>query len=261
MKRSIRLTFAFSLFLTGSVFAQSNYSGKTARAMPNFIGELSTNVGTGFGQHRAIQTEDIDTHEPQVLGSNYLTDDWRSGKLYFTHNRVLETEQLKYDIENNQILINPTGAPEPTPDDIRVFYIHNVDAFELADPVIGKRYFFNAANAALTEAGEPVHGFMEVLVNNDNLSLYRKVKTELLRANYNVALNAGEKVDKILKKELYYVKYGDNMEVLKINNSRKKNSGLFKAHQDKMEQYMKTNKVDFGKEEDLVRLVAYYNSL
>ncbi|MHA6249744.1 hypothetical protein ACXYMU_17505 [Pontibacter sp. CAU 1760] len=261
MKTVLPLTFILSLLLTDNLYAQSMYSGKTARAMPNFIGELSTNVGTGFGQHRAIQNEDIDTHEPKVLGSNYLTDNWCKGKLYFSQNRVLQTEQFKYDIEHNQFLLNPTGAPNPTPDELRVFYNHLVDAFELADPAIGNRYFFNAANAGLTLAGAPAKGFLEVLVNDENLSLYRKVDTELLRANYNVALNAGEKSDRVLKKVTYFIKYADSMEVHQVGNSKRQNKALFKLHQAEMQQYLKTNKVNFSDEAHLTRMVTYYNAL
>ncbi|AKD03371.1 hypothetical protein PKOR_09870 [Pontibacter korlensis] len=229
--------------------------------MPAYIGELATNVGTGYGQYRSVRTEALDVVQPTVVGTVYLTDDWSSGELFITLNRMLEAESFKYDIENNQFLINTTNSPSPTPDQLRVINSTAVDAFKLADPILGDRVFVNATHAGLTINGQPATGFVEVLVNDEGISLFRKVDTELIRASYNVAFNAGDKNDRIVRREDYYLKKGNQKELLEITGKKKQNLSYFSEQQPAMTAFLKKNDIDFNSAPDLVKLVSYYNSL
>ncbi|GHA71584.1 hypothetical protein [Pontibacter akesuensis] len=240
--------------------AQSVSTGKSASAMPTYIGELTTNVGTGYGEYRALPADELDT-TPAVIGTTFLTDNWSTGTLYFTLNRLLETEEFKYDLENNQFLIKTVNTPEPTLDQLRVIYSNTVDAFVLHDPIRGKRIFINATNAGLTNEGQPVIGFLEVLVNDANMSLYRKIDTELLRSSYNVALNSGEKSDRIIKKEKYYLKQSDQKELGEVGKRKKQNLEHFSANKAAVEDFVKKNNTDFTSQASLVNLVNYYNTL
>lgn len=261
MKTTLLLALSATILISSNTLAQSVYSGKTASAMPTYIGELTTNVGTGYGEYRTIGTDALEVSQPATIGTVFMTEYWATGKLYIIQERMLEANEFKYDIEHNQFLLKTTDVAEPTPNQLRVIFSHTVDAFELEDPVFGKRFFVNAANAGLTANGQPATGFLEVLTNGDKLNLYRKVDTELLRASYNVALNMGNKTDRIIKKETYYVKYNDAKTLLPTGKNRKQNRALFTDHQSAVDEYMKTNQLNFKSAADLAQLINYYNSL
>ena len=263
MKRTLSIVISFILilqFLT-DVAAQPTLSGKTASSMPTYIGELTTNVGTGYGEYRTVGTDALEVEKPTIIGTTYLTDDWSKGELFITLNRLLQTKEFKYDLENNQFLIKTENVANPTPDQLKVIYSNTVDAFKLTDPVLGERFFLNATNAGLTTEGKPTIGFLEVLINNKEMSLYRKIDTELLRANYNAALHAGEKSDRIIKKETYYMKDGDQKELLEVSKRKKQNLSYFGKQTAAMEEFLKANKTNFSSATDLVQLISYYNTL
>lgn len=252
---------AFVLLLaSGGADAQSILSGK-GNSMPAYIGDLATNVGTGLGQYRSVRTDALDVVTPSVIGNVYLTDSWASGELFITLNRVLEAERFKYDIENNQFLINTENTSEPTPDQLRVINSATVDAFKLHDRAAGERLFLNAANAGLTIAGAPATGFVEVLISDEGMSLFRMLDTETINANYNVAFNAGTKSDRIVKKESFYIKKGGELNLLEITKKKKHNLALFGDKQQAMQTFLKNNNTKFTSAPDLVQLVSYYNSL
>lgn len=245
---------------SGNADAQSVLSGK-GTSMPTYIGGLATNVGSGFGQHRTVRPDALDAVAPTTIGNVYLTDDWTSGELFITLNRLLETQSFRYDIENNQFLINSEKVANPTPDQLRVINSAVVDAFKVKDPLMGERLFINAANAGLTIEGKPAIGFVEVLVSDEGMSLFRKVDTEIIRASYNVALNAGSKVDRIVKKESFYIKKANQLNLIEVTKKKKAMLAHFEDKQEAMQSFLKENKTNFTKAPDLVQFVNYYNSL
>lgn len=255
------LTPALALLLvSGGAQAQAVQSGK-ASAMPSYFGELSSNVGNGYGQYRSVAPDALEAEAPTVIGNVYLTDNWASGQLYITLNRLLETDSFKYDIENNQFLINTEKTATPTPDQLRVINSSTVNAFKVKDPAKGERLFVNATNAGLTIQGQPAMGFVEVLVSDTGMSLFRKIDTETIHASYNVALAAGSKQDRIVKKEAYYVQKGDQMELFEITRKKKHNLPHFSNNRAAVEEYIKSEKINFKEAPDLVKLVTFYNTL
>lgn len=248
------------LLVSGSAEAQSILSGK-GTSMPAYIGDLATNVGTGYGQYRQVRTDALEVLAPATVGNAYLTDNWTSGELFITQNRLLEAESFKYDIENNLFLLNSDKVAEPTLDQLRVINSSLVDAFKIADPILGERLFINAINAGLTLKGQPLIGYVEVLVSDNGMSLFRKTEIETIRANYNVAFNAGDKHDRLVKRETYFVKQPNQLELLEISKSKKQNLSYFSHNQAAVQDFVKKNNIDFNRAPDLVRLVSYYNSL
>ena len=239
--------------------AQQVISGKTAKAMPTHIGEMSTYLGDGFGQHRAITADDVNYSEYATVGTTFLTDDWNSGTIYFTLNRKLEDQSFQYDIGQNQFLLKGDKDLENMAD-ARIIDAVNVIAFVVSDKSSANRQFINSMNAGLTVNGTPLLGFVEVLADG-NLSLFRKIETSVLKASYNVALNAGTKQDKIIKKETYYFKKKGSNNLFEVDKNKQSNLSFLSDHQDKVKNYVKDQKLKFKDEEDLTQIVTYYNSL
>ncbi|GAA4426228.1 hypothetical protein GCM10023188_08060 [Pontibacter saemangeumensis] len=194
-----------------------------------------------------------------VIGNTFLNEDWEKANLYLTFNRKLENQHMKYDIEQNQFLLRNDSASAEGPENFDAISGVSVLAFEIDDPLAGKKIYLNSVNAGFTDGRTPYPGFLEVLVEGP-VNLYRQVETSVLRANYNVALNAGVKKDRIVKKEAFFVRRAAEKELYEISNNKKDNFQFFDKQQ-QVEKFVKENNIKFKQQEDLVKLVSYYNAL
>ncbi|MFD2245972.1 hypothetical protein [Pontibacter ruber] len=258
------LTCAAAALCFFSFSEASAQSSTTTTRIPTYIGTLSSESGSTFGNFRTVDLNSADTNAPTVVGNTFLTDNWCAGSIYIAPNQLLETPKFKYDIENNQILLNTsTKKPKPdqadNPEDLRVINGVQVLAFEINDPVQGKRGFVSSINSGYTLQGAPAPGFLEVLADG-NMYLYRKVETSLLKANYNIALNAGEKRDRIVKREVYFLRKDGSKELIPVSRNKKETLAAFDK-QAQVEKFATDNKVKFNNADDLTQLVTYYNSL
>jgi hypothetical protein len=263
MKTDILITSAILLtcFWGAANQAAAQTTTTATKQLPTYIGELRGFIGEGLGQFRTVPADEVDLNEPMVIGNTFLNDNWEKGILYLTLNRKLENQQLKYDIEQNQFLLLKQASPNPkeVPDKFDAISGVSVLAYEIENPQKDKKAFLNSANAGFTDGGTPYPGFLEVLVEGP-LNLYRQVKTSILRASYNVALDAGEKKDRIIKKESFFIRRAGEKELHEISKNKKDNLKLFDKQQ-QVESFLKKHNLKFQQQEDLVELVNHYNSL
>lgn len=227
--------------------------------MPTHIGEMTTYLGDGFGQHKAIAPDDVDYSAYAPIGNTFLTENWNKGTVFFTQNRKLEDQQFQFDIEMNQILLK---GDEDLNDisEARIVNGVNVMAFEIDSKANGKRQFLNSQNYGLKVNGVPLLGFVEVL-EDGKIALLRKYRIEVIKAGYNAALHVGSKQDKIVKREVYYIKKKDSNELVEVSKKEKTNLANLDANQEKVKAYLKENKLKFKPGDDLPKIIAYYNSL
>ena len=261
MKKTTQLFTIAALTVLGitTANAQQVISGKTAKAMPTYIGEMTTYVGEGFGQHRAISPDDVDYSANAPIGNTFLTEDWNKGTIFFTLNRKLEDQQFQFDIEMNQFLLKGDEEIKEL-SDARVVNGVNVMAFVMNNKVGDTRQFLNSLNSGYKVNGVPLMGFLEV-IEDGKMTLLRKYRIEVIKAGYNVALNAGNKQDKIVKKEVYYLKKNDSNELVEVSQNQKSNLAALGIHQEQVKAYMKENKLKFKPGNDLPKIIAYYNTL
>lgn len=254
------------LFLLCCLFGATNRATAQAissatKQLPTYIGEMRGFVGEGLGQFRSVPADEVDLNEPMVIGNTFLNEDWEKANLYLTLNRKLENQHIKYDIEQNQFLLldDAISSSAEGPENFDVISGVSVLAFEISVPLGGEKIYLNSVNAGFTDGGTPYPGFLEILVEGP-VNLYRQVETSVLRAHYNVALNAGEKKDRIIKKEAFFVRRADEKELHEISKSKKDNLDFF-GKQQQVEKFVKENNIKFKQQGDLVKLVSYYNTL
>ena len=109
------------------------------------------------------------------------------------------------------------------------------------------------------DKGDDFNGYFEVL-EEGKCDLYRRYTCRLEEGYYNKALSAGDRSYKYVKFEHYYMSK-DNEPAVKI---KAKKGSLFKImteNKDEIDIYIKENKLKLSKEEDLIKLINYYNSL
>ena len=100
-------------------------------------------------------------------------------------------------------------------------------------------------------------GLIEPLVTG-KVSLYNKPDLEFYRANYNAAMDVGNRNDRyVVKEQLYLFREG---KIIDVSKAGKKIMDSFQDHADEVKAYAKSNQLSFKKKEDLTKIVAFYNS-
>jgi len=189
--------------------------------------------------------------EGKVVGDTYLSTEWkRSVILLYDNNKLIEGFPVRYDIKSDDLEVKGRS-------DIKVLEGRKIKSFMWIDSSRSEPYYFvNAKDFKV--GGVPLTGFFEVLADG-NSPLFKKVNISVKKADYNVTLNMGSRDDKILKNSTYY--FADGNRVSEIPGSKKKFLQLLKSKADEVESYMDENGLSIKKEEELVAIFKYYNSL
>lgn len=185
-----------------------------------------------------------DDRIPGVVGSPFLSDEWMNGNITLYNGRVINDLPMRYNVylkemhyqaDNNvYILGSPDSVLFITLNDKRFMYL----PFEEKKKETQKDYF--------------------EVVSGDVAQLLLRHTVNMLKSNYNIALNAGEKNDRLEHKSIYYLRK-DNSNVL----IDKKGESVYRLLADKSKElrdFASKNRISFTNEADLKKLVEYYNS-
>ncbi|ELR69417.1 hypothetical protein C900_04949 [Fulvivirga imtechensis AK7] len=151
--------------------------------------------------------------EPKELeGNPYLYEDWYRGKIFFKQGGdSVVSNQIKYNLFTNYIEIFVDKQPRGVDAVL-------INKFELTDHMSESHIFL--ACTEIDAENIPKAGFCEVLVDN-TISLVRKPFINIKPANYDQALMVGNRNDKILNKEEFYVLYEGKGYLIKNKRSMK----------------------------------------
>lgn len=189
--------------------------------------------------------------EGKVIGDTYLSTEWKKSViLLYEKGRLIEGFPVRYDIKSDELDVK--GRSE-----VKVLEGRKVKSFMWIDSTRTEPYYFINARD-FKEEGVPLVGFFEVLVDG-NSPLFKKTDISVKKADYNVTLSMGSRDDKILKSSSYYL--ADGSSVSEIPGSKKKFLQLLKGKADEVESYMDTNNLSVKKEEELIAIFKYYNSI
>ncbi|SFN48366.1 hypothetical protein SAMN05421594_2916 [Chryseobacterium oleae] len=135
-----------------------------------------------------------------------------------------------------------------------LFYVNKGTNIKIQFPDLKKTY----ESLTYTYDGKSKSGYLVLLVDNPKFSLYKREKMELLK---------GEKSTNSYTKDAndYYAKETDLYLVAKDKKFSKfpKNvseaSGIFSIDKKELETFVKSNKINFNKEPDMIKLVEFVN--
>ncbi len=180
-----------------------------------------------------------------VDGSPYLFDNWLKGDVKSNDGITDKSNELKYDVVEDRILFKGEQGVE-------MDFVDLIVSFTLFSDE-GKRNFRRFAD--ITEyQGIP---FFEVLNEGEKLILLKKAIRSVM---YNKAYGSATTTKSFSQTIKYYLLKNDGSYV----RIKKDKGAIMAALADKaaeMDLYLKTNKTDFRKEEDLGKLFTYYNTL
>jgi hypothetical protein len=229
-----------------NIYGQGSVIPANVRAVNTLEGLTDSN---GLGNNEMLYG--IPLPEGKVIGDTYLSTQWkRSVILLYEKNKLIEGFPARYDIKLDELEVK--GRKE-----VKVLEGRKVKSFMWIDSVRTEPFYFvNARDFKLD--GIPLTGFFEVLVDG-NTALFKKTNITVKKADYNVTLSMGSRDDKILKTPSYYL--ADGARISEIPGSKKKFLQLLKSKAEQVEKYMDENNLSVKKEEELIAICKYYNSL
>lgn len=183
----------------------------------------------------------------KIKGSRYLIDDWVKGQVLQEDNKSFQDMLLKYDVLNDQLIFKDKNNQI-------LKFKYPVKQFQLLSPE-----FLN--HPSIFKNGFPATGkltnksFYLVLAEGKATLLKKPVKS----INESIPYGESTKTEEILNSEHYYVLH--NTKMVKI---KKDKESLIKTLTDKraeLDQFAKQNELKGKSDEELIRIIEYYNTL
>ncbi|MEQ9426829.1 MAG: hypothetical protein RJQ09_20570 [Cyclobacteriaceae bacterium] len=187
--------------------------------------------------------------DDEIKGPRYLDENWASGTLTValgTHRQDISFDMIRYHIENDLVEVYHE-------DQILGAEGKAVKRMDITDFSTGDKRSFIRLEDIETYSSEDKTGMCELLADGD-VKLIRTFDVEIQEANYDAALDVGEKEDKmIILSQTYLVKGGLFIKV-------KGKGDLISLLDDvDIKGYMKKNKLSHKNESDLAQIIDYYN--
>ena len=204
--------------------------------------EFDSNINPG------VEIRQIPQRKKELLGSTFLFENWTVGDVYLNSGTVLRDIPLKYDILGQDLLILQN-------DRLLGVKLNFVDEFNLLSSTGEELDFLVTKDWTIN--GEPGTGVYQRLTTNGKFGLIKITKVQFIKANYYVALDAGQKDDEYVKVEDLYFVNNSTKDLFKVPRSKKKIIGYF--GNEEIHQFIKTNRLDFRTEEGLIKLIEFVN--
>ena len=196
----------------------------------------------------AVQEKDLNY---EIEGSPYIMESWTNATILFKSNEIIENIPVKYDLKENLMEIK-------TKKTIKVCPPERIIAFELNDSANGEVRAFVNCNQFKVEYS--LVGFYEVLVDEeDGFMLLKKTEASIKESNYNPALDVGEMTAKIIKRDAFYI--AKNKTAYSIPKRKKAFLKLFGKKSALIGDFVKREKSKLNDQEDLIKIIAYCNSI
>jgi hypothetical protein len=179
-------------------------------------------------------------------GSVYLNETWTQAEVYLNSGTKITDVPVKYDLKNDILEID-------TKEGIKVVPKHLLKKFEIkssAEPIS----YLNSQQLKI----KSLAGIFREMVSG-HYSLYIKPELEVIQANYNAAMDVGEKADQYIKKERVYLL--TDQEAIDVTKANKKILTYFGDKADEVEAFVKEKKLSFKEKSDLVLIIQEFNRL
>jgi hypothetical protein len=198
-----------------------------------------------FGEYVNLSSKITEMpYQKGIKGSGYLYEDWVLADVVMAKDRKVFRDLLvKVDVRHNLLEIQYN-------DEIKLLNAGQALSFT----VKSEKDTFLTRNALKPDFPD---GFFKVLYNGET-ALLSHYMTDIKPANYNVALDVGNKDDEIIIVNQYYLIFEGVL--IPVENTRRKLIKQFDSN-DQVIDYIRDRKINPKDEEDLVNLATYINTI
>lgn len=186
----------------------------------------------------------ISESRPNLDGSPFLIEDWQKGTIIMNNGDTVVSILLRYNVYKDEMQIQDKDIAYiiGRPDSIKMLKLGDLSFVYLS----------------YNEEGKHKKGFFEVLSQGSTCLLQHHYPV-ILPANYNVALNVGNKNDELTLKKKFFLNK-DNT-VVEIDKKGKNLISAFPSKGKEIQKYTKDNRLSFAKDTDLIEIAEFANTL
>lgn len=241
---------------------------------PDIFGQTITDAQAGWNNVQEIGGTDVnnvvqvfDNRYSGVKGSPYLYEDWLSGSIFYLQGEdsVVYEGQIKLDIFNNQVLLkNPSTEVVYTLQRDRIFAFTLQDTLGLVHVFIPKKMLKLDKERDYNIYSEPWYSnikgkYVEIWFQGKKNILFTDHEITLNRADYQGGFNAGHDYDEFITNSKLYMLQENVLEKVKV-----KEKSILKILSDKkneLESFIETESLVINTENDIVKLLEFYETL
>lgn len=180
----------------------------------------------------------------EVSGSQYYQEEFLSAKISVINNEVVE---VRYNVVRDEMEFKREG---------KVFQMYKTD--NLVVTFLNKEKVFKIVKYELKD--QTITGFLISKTENDKVNLF--VKEVITHVPFKAAANSyASNVPAHYRKDknIFFIEMNDK--ITEMPNKKKNLLKLFPNDTTKIEEFLKTNKTDFDKEDSVLVLVNFLNTL
>lgn len=193
--------------------------------------------------HNKIYVSNI---SPDVEGSPYLFENWVNGEVVLSNGGVIRDIAMNYSVYRKEMHFQ-SGK--------NTYVLGAVDSVKLIK--LDKRQFVYLPY--IEKKKKVSKDYFEELTNPDEAQLLLHHSSVLLKSNYNAALDVGNKNDRLEYKSAYFLKKNDT--VVQIDKDGSNLLSLLDDGSNRIREFVAANNLSFTNQDDLIRIVEYYNSI
>ncbi|MBF8151209.1 hypothetical protein ITJ86_14970 [Winogradskyella sp. F6397] len=202
-------------------------------------------VNVDIATERNLMSKNISS-KVNAEGSPYIDENFSSVRIAEQNNKIYVARYNAYN-----------GELEVKLDKGKIIALDNNSDYEVTFTLTDKKY---KTKTYITESGVSKRGFLVVLSENENHSLFKEERIkyyEKVEATSSYQQNKPAKFKK--QDDLYYIQLGDVVTIM----PQKKRDLLkaFPENSKKLKSYMKTNKLNPKHEDDLIKIADYLSTL
>lgn len=241
MKHILQLVFLTSLTIAN---AQNQYAG-TSRVVESTISSSPL----------SFITEVSGSEYSKLSGSQYLFDSWFETEVFTLDGQHHTNITAKLNIHNYTLDVQSGQVVKMVSYDV-------IDSLIIKEPLKNRIIHCAAKYHYSQDENIPLIGFAEKLTSG-KISLLRVLSTKIAVSNYNAALDLGEKGDKIIRSDVYYL-LDQSGNVYSLPRSKRKLKEISLLNGQKLatlKSYMQEKSLKMNKEEDLMILVQKIDEL
>jgi len=179
----------------------------------------------------------------------YFDKKWNKSaiKLY-GYEREVVGFNVKYNVKDERVEVM-------TRDGIKVFNCSTIKTLAWVDSLTHENIFF--VNAIEYKSENKIDALLELLVEG-KATLLKRTNLIFVKPDYVPALDVGSRDEKLRKEEVYFVSIDQRL--YKISNKESLVT-IFKEKENSIDSFIKANKLKIKREEDLVKIITFANTL
>ena len=191
------------------------------------------------------KTVNLKTAQKNATGSPYFTEKFQKGTIYKNNTVLKRNINLRYNASRDLVEIefnqNQSKILRHSPN---IYVVIN-----------NKQYVYIPDST-----DEENHGYFIVLLEESKMSLYKKQEKTFREGKKSVnSMTSDIPATYKTKETLFLVNEKEELQELPKSKNGKVKS--FKSHSKELKQYIKENNLNINKENQLIKLISYYNTL